>query len=123
MVPAIIDAPDASTWSGQRDRVLFALLYNTGARVSEVISLRRADLFLDSSRSVQLTGKGRKQRGVPLWKSTAKRLREWIASENPGLGISIGEWNFGAEEHMSGGLAVAEALGRFGALGLKAAFY
>jgi hypothetical protein len=51
------------------------------------------------------------------------RLRAWIADEHPGLGISIGEYNFGAEEHMSGGLAVAEALGRFGALGITAAFY
>jgi hypothetical protein len=51
------------------------------------------------------------------------RLREWIDTEAPGLGISIGEWNFGAEGHMSGGLAVAEALGRFGQLGLASAFY
>ena len=38
---AILVAPDESTWSGQRDRVLFALMYNTGARVSEAIALRR----------------------------------------------------------------------------------
>jgi hypothetical protein len=51
------------------------------------------------------------------------RLREAIAAGRPGLGISIGEYNFGAEEHVSGGLAVAEALGRFGELGVDAAFY
>lgn len=51
------------------------------------------------------------------------RLREAIAAGRPGLGISIGEYNFGAEEHLSGGLAVAEALGRFGSLGVDAAFY
>ena len=51
------------------------------------------------------------------------RLEAWIAEMHPGLGISIGEYNFGAEEHMSGGLAVAEALGRFGALGIASAFY
>jgi hypothetical protein len=51
------------------------------------------------------------------------RLRKWIDENNPGLGISIGEWNFGAEGHQSGGLAVAEALGRFGVLGLTSAFY
>jgi integrase/recombinase XerD len=83
-VSAILDAPDDTSWSGQRDRVLFALLYNTGARVSELISLRRADVHLDSSRSVQLTGKGRKQRTVPLWKSTVKRLREWMTRIDPG---------------------------------------
>jgi hypothetical protein len=51
------------------------------------------------------------------------RLREWIAESYPGLGLSIGEWNFGAEGHMSGGLAVAEVLGRFGTEGLTSAYY
>ena len=50
-------------------------------------------------------------------------LKEWIAANHPGLGISIGEWNFGAENHMSGGLAVAEVLGRFGLEGLTSAYY
>ena len=51
------------------------------------------------------------------------RMKAWIAEEDPGLGISVGEWNFGAEEHMSGGLATAEALGRFAAGGVTSAFY
>ena len=51
------------------------------------------------------------------------RLKEWIEQNAPGLGITIGEWNFGAEDHMSGGLAVAEVLGRFGQNGVTAAFY
>ena len=51
------------------------------------------------------------------------RLRSWIDENAPGVGISIGEYNFGAENHMSGGLAVAEALGRFGQLGVTSAFY
>jgi hypothetical protein len=51
------------------------------------------------------------------------RLREWIQRSAPGLGISIGEYNFGAAEHPSGGLAQAEALGRFGTEGLTSAFY
>ena len=51
------------------------------------------------------------------------RLKAWIAEKHPGLGISIGEYNFGAEKDMSGGLAVAEALGRFGQQGIRAAFY
>ncbi len=83
-VSAILEAPDGSNWSGKRDRMLFALLYNTGARVSEIISLRRSDLSLDSSRSVHLMGKGRKERIVPLWKSTAKALKEWIKQISPG---------------------------------------
>ena len=50
-------------------------------------------------------------------------LRQWIAENHPGLGISIGEWNFGAETHMSGGLAVAEVLGRLGQHNVASAYY
>lgn len=49
-------------------------------------------------------------------------LREWIAENYPGLGLSIGEWNFGAGNHMSGGLATAEVLGRFGTNGVTSAY-
>lgn len=75
---AIMDAPDASTWSGKRDRVLLATLYNTGARVSEVAALKQSDVDIDKSISVSLTGKGRKQRVVPLWKSTTKQIKSWL---------------------------------------------
>jgi hypothetical protein len=51
------------------------------------------------------------------------RLREWIAENLPGRKISIGEWSFGAEGHMSGGLAAAEVLGRFGTEGVHSAYY
>jgi integrase/recombinase XerD len=80
---AILAAPEASTWSGQRDRVLFGLMYNTGARVSEAIGLRRSDVELASSRTVRIEGKGRKQRVIPLWPSTAARLREWLPRIGP----------------------------------------
>ena len=49
-------------------------------------------------------------------------LRRWVDENYPGLGISIGEWDFGAERHMSGGLATAEVLGRFGVYGLTSAY-
>jgi integrase/recombinase XerD len=77
-VAAILVAPDESNWSGQRDRVLFALMYNTGTRVSEAIGLRRADVTLSPSRTVRINGKGRKQRVIPLWGSTADCLRKWL---------------------------------------------
>jgi hypothetical protein len=51
------------------------------------------------------------------------RVKTWISENYPGLGISIGEWSFGAETHMSGALAVAEVLGRFGQQGITSAFY
>ena len=77
-ITAIIDAPDRSTWSGQRDAVLFAVLYNTGARVSEITRLHVTDVLLDRASSLLLHGKGRKERVVPLWKSTAAQLRRWF---------------------------------------------
>ena len=77
-ITAIIDAPDRSTWSGQRDAVLFAVLYNTGARVSEITRLHVGDVLLDRASSLLLHGKGRKERVVPLWKSTAAQLRRWL---------------------------------------------
>ncbi|HEX3777847.1 MAG TPA: glycoside hydrolase family 44 protein [Polyangiaceae bacterium] len=51
------------------------------------------------------------------------RLKEWVAQYYPGRKISIGEWSFGADSHISGGVATAEALGRFGKEGLDSAFY
>jgi len=51
------------------------------------------------------------------------RMKKWVSENAPGLGTSIGEWNFGAERHISGGLAVAEALGRFGQHDLTSAYY
>lgn len=77
-VSALLDAPDRATWSGQRDAVLFAVLYNTGARVSELVGLRIADVLLDRASALHLHGKGRKERVVPLWKSTAAQLRHWL---------------------------------------------
>ena len=77
-IQAIIDSPDATTFSGQRDRVLLMLLYNTGARVSELAGLRVQDVSLESRMSVHVRGKGRKNRSVPLWRQTVKLLRSWL---------------------------------------------
>jgi site-specific recombinase XerD len=74
---AVLDAPDVATWAGQRDRVMLAVTYNTGARVSEVVGLRRDDLTDVNARSLRLRGKGRKERVVPLWKKTAATLAAW----------------------------------------------
>jgi site-specific recombinase XerD len=79
---AILDAPDRSTWSGHRDHVLLTTLYNTGARVSEIVALRVADCDLVGARSVRIRGKGRKERVTPLWPSTAKLLGDWLHRVN-----------------------------------------
>ncbi|WP_413431461.1 tyrosine-type recombinase/integrase [Crateriforma spongiae] len=75
---AILDAPDANTWSGKRDRALLAMMYNTGARVSEVVSAIVSDVTLKPSGTFRFQGKGRKERLLPLWKSTSKTLGQWI---------------------------------------------
>jgi len=71
---AILESPDAKTWSGQRDRVLFAFLYKTGARVSEAIRVQRCDVDLVHNHAVHLHGKGRKERVIPLAKDTTIQL-------------------------------------------------
>jgi len=77
-VQALLAAPDTATWCGRRDTAMFALLYNTGARVSEMIGIQVADVTLAATSSVRLRGKGRKQRTVPLWKETAAEIHRWL---------------------------------------------
>lgn len=74
-----------SSWTSQRDHLLLHVLYNTGARVSEIIGVRLSDVVLDGAACVHLHGKGRKQRTMPLWRSTVKVIRVWLRL-NPELG-------------------------------------
>ncbi len=67
-----------TTWISQRDHLLLALLYNTGARVSEIIRVQVADVVIDGAACVHLHGKGRKQRSVPLWKTTVLTIKAWL---------------------------------------------
>jgi integrase/recombinase XerD len=78
-VDAVQAAPDRTTWSGRRDHVLFAALYNTGARVSEIADLRAVDFTANPTATLHLRGKGRKERVVPLWKTTGRLLAAWLA--------------------------------------------
>jgi len=75
---AVIGTPD-DTWLSRRDHVLILMLYNTGARVSEMLHVQVGDVVLDEGAAcVHLHGKGRKQRSVPLWRSTVKAIRAWL---------------------------------------------
>jgi len=80
---AVLGQP-GETWSSQRDHLLLAMLYNTGARVSEIIGVQVADVVLEGAACVHLQGKGRKQRSVPLWKTTTLEIRAWLRM-NPTL--------------------------------------
>lgn len=77
-VNAVLDSPDASTWSGHRDRVLLRTLYNTGARVSEIIGANVSDFQSGGTATLRIRGKGRKERVVPLWKETKRRICSWL---------------------------------------------
>jgi site-specific recombinase XerD len=79
---ALLDAPDPSTRAGVRDRAMLHLAVCTGLRVSELISLRVDDVAPQSA-SIHIIGKGRRERALPLWKTTATALRAWLALRGP----------------------------------------
>jgi integrase/recombinase XerD len=76
-VDRLLAAPDAATTLGVRDRAVLELLYGTGVRVSELVGLDLGDVDFDEE-LVRVTGKGSKQRLVPLGRSAQRALREWL---------------------------------------------
>ena len=76
---ALLDAPDRTTRTGRRDQALLTLAVQTGLRASELISLTRNDIHLDTTAHVSCRGKGRKHRITPLTAATATVLRDWMA--------------------------------------------
>ena len=74
-ITAILAQPDRSKIEGQRDHVLLALLFNTGARIQEALDLTPRALRLESPFQVRLFGKGRKERICPLWPETVELLK------------------------------------------------
>lgn len=81
IVAAILAEPDRATTFGARDHALLLFLYNTGARVSEAIAIRRQDLQLTRPYHVRLHGKGGKDRICPLWPETAAALAPIVPTE------------------------------------------
>ena len=81
-IRALLDAPDRATPDGRRDHALLLALFNTGARVQEILDLRPCDLQLVRPLQVRLRGKGRKERMCPLWPQTAEILRALLAEHS-----------------------------------------
>jgi integrase/recombinase XerD len=79
---ALLDSPDPSTREGVRDRAMLHLAVCAGLRVSELTGLRLDDLAPQSA-SIRVRGKGRRERALPLWKTTAAALRGWLAIRGP----------------------------------------
>ena len=76
---ALLDVPDPAGWRGTRDRAMLHLCYGGALRVSELIGLRLDDLKFQPQPSVLVHGKGRRERCLPLWKTTTAALRAWLA--------------------------------------------
>ena len=74
----ILAQPDLGTAAGRRDAVLLSILYDTGARVQELLDLSVGDVRLDPPAQLRLLGKGRKMRAVPLMENTVQLLHDHI---------------------------------------------
>lgn len=77
-ITAIIEQPDTSMPKGLRDQFFMILLYDTGARVQEILNIKLSDLQLGHLPKVTLYGKGRKTRIVPLMEKTALHLKKYL---------------------------------------------
>lgn len=106
-IRVLLQTPARPTWTDQRNQMLWRLLYNTGARISEILALDRQDIRWTPSPAVQLQGKGRKQRLVPLWPKVATSLKEWLrhlpeALDTPLLPNRSGKRlsRYGAHKHL-----------------------
>jgi len=81
---AVLAAPDRGTWTGLRDYTMITALIATGLRVSELLSLTRADARVQPAGShIKCTGKGRRERCTPLDPAAAAAIRQWLDA-NPG---------------------------------------
>lgn len=81
-VKAIIEAINKGDSRGERDYVILNLLYNTGARVSELCNLKVEHIRFESPPIITIVGKGQKLRHVPLWKETAEILYKYLRRRN-----------------------------------------
>jgi integrase/recombinase XerD len=83
-VDALLAQPDVATPRGLRDRALIELVYATGLRVSELVGLRQSDVNLDGA-FVTCTGKGGKERAVPVGDQAAAWIARYLRDGRPQL--------------------------------------
>jgi integrase/recombinase XerD len=74
----LLDAPNANTVSGIRDRAMMHLAFAAGLRVSELIGLRLDQIDRQGTSTVHIIGKGRRERVLPLWKETTAAVKAWL---------------------------------------------
>lgn len=87
----LLAAPDGSRREGFRDQVLLSLLYDTGARVQELIDLKVKDIRTENPAVATLHGKGNKTRQVPIMTNTQKLLEAYLEYYRYDPGISKGD--------------------------------
>jgi len=78
---ALFKSIDRKSVCGARDYALFALMFNTGARVQEILNVSVQDFRLEPPYQVRLHGKGNKVRVCPLWPATVKCMRVYLDDE------------------------------------------
>ncbi len=87
----LLSMPDPSTSKGLRNVVLMSVLYDSAARVQEIIDLKVKDLRLDKLAVITLYGKGQKIRCVPITEKTKKLLESHLRCSSSNNGVSSGE--------------------------------
>lgn len=88
-IDALIAAIDLSSNEGERNRAMLETLYGCGLRVSELVSLKISDLFFDEG-FIKITGKGNKERFVPVGKQTQKYMQIYQKEVRVNLNIKKG---------------------------------
>ena len=88
-VKALLAAPDRHTWAGRRDYAFILTAGQTGLRLSEMTGLKREDVILGTGAHVRVIGKGRKERCIPLAKSTRAVLQTWLQESPRGNGDMV----------------------------------
>ncbi|WP_258000362.1 tyrosine-type recombinase/integrase [Bacillus sp. Marseille-P3661] len=81
-IKLLLEMPDVSTEDGRRDLALLTVLYDTGARVQEIIDLTPSIIRFDKPYTVKLIGKGNKARIVPLMEPTVKILKQYMTEQD-----------------------------------------
>lgn len=77
-IMALLNAVDRRSVDGRRDYAMLALMFNTGARVQEIVDMKVVDLQLRKPFGVRIKGKGRKERTCPIWAETGQVLRDYL---------------------------------------------
>lgn len=94
-IEALLVGIDRKVPAGRRDYAMFSLMFNTGARVQEVVDLRVRDIRLEPPHQVRFLGKGNKVRLCPIWPRTAQLLKEVIQKQ-----LVNGQGQDSADQHV-----------------------